>query len=112
MKITNTATALLILSAGVALAQTGAGIPAVTGNTKVDKLLSQMTLEEKIAMIHGAAEPPATDQGQAGYLPGIPRLGIPALRMADGPPGVLTRHPSTAETATMGLAATFSREDA
>jgi beta-glucosidase len=63
-------------------------------------------------MIHGAAEPPATDQGQAGFLPGIPRLGIPALRMADGPPGVLVRYPSTAETATMGLAATFSLEDA
>jgi beta-glucosidase len=27
--------------------------------------------------------------------------------MSDGPPGVLTRHPSQAETATMGLAATF-----
>jgi beta-glucosidase len=87
-------------------------IPVVTGNAKVDKLLSQMTLEEKIGMIHGAAEPPTTDQGQAGYLPGIPRLGIPSLRMADGPPGVLTRYPSTAETCTMGLAATFSREDA
>ncbi len=112
MNITNTATAFLFLSAALAFAQTGAGVPAVTGNPKVDKLLSQMTLEEKIAMIHGAAEPPATDQGQAGYLPGIPRLGIPALRMADGPPGVLTRHPSSAETATMGLAATFSRKDA
>ena len=110
MKTVNAVTMLLL--AGVAFAQTGGGIPAVTGDARVDKLLSQMTLEEKIAMIHGAAEPPATDQGQAGYLPGIPRLGIPALRMADGPPGVLTRYPSTAETATMGLAATFSLEDA
>ncbi len=112
MKTSNSLAALFLFSAGVALAQTGAGIPVVTGDAKVDRLLSQMTLEEKIAMIHGAAEPPATDQGQAGFLPGIPRLGIPALRMADGPPGVLTRHPSTAETATMGLAATFSLEDA
>jgi beta-glucosidase len=32
--------------------------------------------------------------------------------MADGPPGVLTRHPSQAETATMGVAATFSVKDA
>jgi beta-glucosidase len=112
MKTSNSLAALFLFSAGVALAQTGAGAPVVTGDAKVDRLLSQMTLEEKIAMIHGAAEPPATDQGQAGFLPGIPRLGIPALRMADGPPGVLTRHPSTAETATMGLAATFSLEDA
>jgi len=71
-----------------------------------------MTLEEKISMIHGAKEPSATDQGQAGYLPGIPRLGIPSLRMADGPPGVLTRQSATGLTATMGLAATWSRKDA
>ncbi len=32
--------------------------------------------------------------------------------MADGPPGVLTRLPSQAETATMGVAATFSKQDA
>jgi len=86
--------------------------PVVTGNPRVDKLLSQMTLEEKIAMIHGAQEPAATNQGQAGYLPGIPRLGIPSLRMADGPPGVLTRQAATGLTATMGLAATWSRKDA
>lgn len=34
------------------------------------------------------------------------------MRFADGPPGILTRLPSAAPTATMGLAATFSREDA
>jgi beta-glucosidase len=85
---------------------------AVTGNTRVDKLLSQLTLEEKISLIHGTVEDPAVYQGQAGYLPGIKRLGIPSLRMADGPPGVLTRVPSTAPTATMGVAATWSRHDA
>lgn len=84
----------------------------VTGNARVDKLLSQMTLEEKMSLIRGGAEDPAVYQGQAGYLPGVKRLGIPGLRFADGPPGVLSRHPSQAETATMGVAATFSREDA
>ena len=87
-------------------------VPVVTGNARVDKLLSQMTLEEKTALIRGAREDPATDQGQAGYLTGVPRLGIPPIRMSDGPPGVLTRLPSQAETATMGLAATFSVKDA
>ena len=87
-------------------------IPVVTGNARVDKLLSQMTLEEKMALIRGASEDPATNQGQAGYLTGAPRLGIPPIRMSDGPPGVLTRQPSQAETATMGLAATFSVKDA
>lgn len=89
-----------------------ARVPTVTGNARVDKLLSEMTLQEKMDLIRGAVEPAATNQGQAGYLPGVPRLGIPSLRMADGPPGVLTRHASQAETATMGVAATFSTKDA
>lgn len=75
-------------------------------------LVARMTPEEKIEMIRGRQEADATDQGEAGYLGGIARLGIPALRMADGPPGVLTREPSIAPPATMALAATFSRADA
>lgn len=87
-------------------------VPVVTGDPRVDKLLSELTLEEKISLIHGAIEDPTDYQGQAGYLPGVKRLGIPSLRFADGPPGLLTRHPSQAETATMGVAATFSVKDA
>jgi beta-glucosidase len=93
----------------MALAQS---VPVVTGDARVDKLLSQMTLQEKLTLIHGTHEDPAVYQGQAGYLAGIPRLGIPGLRFADGPPGVLTRHPSQGETATMGVAATFSTKTA
>jgi beta-glucosidase len=99
--------AALVLGAGLALAQS---VPVVTGDARVDKLLSQMTREEKLTLIHGTHEDPAVYQGQAGYSAGIPRLGIPGLRFADGPPGVLTRHPSQGETATMGVAATFSRK--
>src|ERR1700746_316909 len=87
-------------------------VPAVTGDAKVDKLLSQMTLEEKLTLIHGTHEDPAVYQGQAGYLGGVPRLHIPGLRFADGPPGALTRHRSQGETATMGVAATFNRRTA
>jgi len=101
--------ATLCLTASLSFAQS---VPTVTGNARVDKLLSQMTLQEKITLIHGTQEDPKVYQGQAGYLAGIPRLGIPGLRFADGPPGVLTRHPSQAETATMGVAATFSARDA
>jgi beta-glucosidase len=100
---------VLLLNTGAALAQS---VPVVTGDARVDKLLSQMTLQEKLTLIHGTHEDPAVYQGQAGYLAGVPRLGIPGLRFADGPPGVLTRHPSQAETATMGVAATFSRKTA
>ena len=100
-----------VLAAGATMAA-GQSVPVVTGDARVDQLLSQMTLEEKITLIHGAQEDPKVYQGQAGYLDGIPRLHIPGLRFADGPPGVLTRHPSHAETATMGVAATFSEIDA
>jgi beta-glucosidase len=79
---------------------------------QVDALLSRMTLSEKIDLINGAAEAPATSQGEAGYLAGNARLGIAPVRFADGPPGVLTRNPASALTATMGLAATFSPQDA
>jgi len=101
--------ATLLVCAALAFAQS---VPVVTGDARVDKLLSQMTLEEKLQLIHGMHEDPAVYQGQAGYLSGIPRLNIPGLRFADGPPGVLTRHRSQAETATMGVAATFSRNTA
>ncbi len=101
--------ATLVLSTGMVLAQS---VPVVTGDARVDKLLSEMTLQEKLTLIHGTHEDPAVYQGQAGYLGGVPRLGIPGLRFADGPPGVLTRHPSQGETATMGVAATFSLKDA
>jgi len=103
------AAVLFTLATVGALAQS---VPVVTGDPRVDQLLSQMTLQEKLTLIHGTQEDPKVYQGQAGYLAGIPRLNIPGLRFADGPPGVLTRHPSQGETATMGVAATFSVKDA
>ena len=102
---------LLIAALGAAVCA-AQSVPVVTGDARVDKLLSQMTLQEKLTLIHGTQEDPKVYQGQAGYLAGVPRLGIPGLRFADGPPGVLTRHPSQGETATMGVAATFSLKDA
>jgi beta-glucosidase len=102
----------LILSSlsSVCLAQ---AVPAEKADeTRIDRLLQEMTLEEKMDLIRGAVEDPSTYQGQAGYLPGVPRLHVPSLRFADGPPGVLTRVPAQAETATMGVAATFSTADA
>lgn len=94
-------------------AMKGQAVPPEQANdARVDKLLSQMSLEDKMNLIRGATEPADTNQGQAGYLPGVPRLGVPSLRMADGPPGLLTRIPSQAETATMGVAATWDRKAA
>ena len=103
------AASVLLLSAASVSPQS---VPVVTGDARVDKLLSQMTHEEKLKLIDGTQEDPAVYQGQAGYILGVPRLDVPGLRFADGPPGVLSRHPSHAETATMGVAATFSRKTA
>lgn len=89
------------------------GVPAEHADeARIDRLLSQMTIDEKMDLIRGNAEPDNVYQGQAGYLPGVPRLGVPSLRFADGPPGLLTRVPAQAETATMGVAATWSRRAA
>ena len=50
---------------------------------RVAQILSKMTLDEKIQMVHGA-----TGSGYVGYVPAIPRLCIPALKLEDGPGGV------------------------
>jgi beta-glucosidase len=98
---------IFLISAFVCQAAPAEVIPQVTGNARVDRLLSKMTLDEKLTLIHDGREDPREYQGQAGYIGGVPRLGIPGLRLADGPPGVLTRHASQAETVTMGVAASF-----
>ena len=91
-RVLTSALVLAYFSVAALLAQ----VPKITSSPRVDHLLSQMTLDEKIAMIHGTGEDAATYQGEAGYLPGVKRLGIPPMRLADGPPGVLTRVPSIA----------------
>src|SRR5947209_5050356 len=70
-------------------------------------LLNQMTLAEKIDMVHG-------EYGPYGfYNTPIPRLGIPALTMADGPTGIhvsnaaVNEGRATAFPAPIALAATW-----
>ena len=89
-----------------------AQVPRVTGDRRVEALISEMTLDEKLTLLEGAQEAAPANQYEAGYLPGVPRLGIPSLRLSDGPPGVATRQPSVGMTGTMGVAATFSQRDA
>ena len=47
--------------------------------TKIDKIISTLTLEEKVAMCHAQSKFSS---------PGVERLGIPELWMSDGPHGV------------------------
>jgi len=56
---------------------------------RAELLLAQMTLDEKIALVHGTGfRSGGGSNGGAGYVPGIPRLGIPAMQMADAVVGV------------------------
>src|SRR5947209_16420807 len=58
-----------------------------TPEQRAAALVAQMTLDEKISQVH------TTGQGAGGIarlVPGIPRLGIPDLRITNGPAGVGT----------------------
>lgn len=87
---------------------------ALTANTRaadVDALLQAMTLDEKLAMLHGQRDPdPALGLNSAGFVQGVPWLGIPDLRLADGPAGIRTDVSATALPAPVALAASFDRE--
>jgi len=75
---------------------------------RADLLLAQMTLDEKIEMVHGELPAP-----YGFYNAPIPRPGIPALTMADGPAGIrvaregVNEGKATALPAPLGLAATW-----
>ncbi|MFI1212916.1 beta-glucosidase [Streptomyces sp. NPDC020802] len=72
---------------------------------RVESLLTRLTLDEKITLLHGAPDPKSL--GQAGHVPGVERLGIPPLRLADGPAGVRVKRHATALPAPVLLAAAF-----
>jgi beta-glucosidase len=80
---------------------------AIRGDRAVDiaALLHAMTLDEKLSFLYGVQDP--SGLGQAGYMPGVPRLGIPPLRLTDGPAGIRTSLPATAMPAPVALAASF-----
>jgi beta-glucosidase len=103
----------LAASLGLTLSATGsapqrAQKPQPPPPSKVDSLVAAMTLEEKISMIHGWPDPEGL--GQAGYIPGVPRLGVPPLRLSDGPAGIRTARPATALPAPVSMASTFSTD--
>ncbi len=50
---------------------------------RVEALMAQMSLDDKIHMVHGAG-----GSAYAGHVPAIPRLCIPALNLEDGSAGV------------------------
>ena len=69
--------------------------PSLSPGQRAQMALEQMTQEEKLKLVHGViaarwgGEPkPSGSIGSAGYVPGIPRLGIPALQETDAELGV------------------------
>ncbi len=54
---------------------------------RADLLVARMTLDEKLSLVHGQEHSPRT-LGGAGFVPGVPRLGIPDFQMTDGRSGV------------------------
>ena len=85
------------------LAQTTATYPLTP---RVLQLIGKLTLDEKLSLVRGGEDP--NNLGQAGYIPGVPRLGIGPLRLTDGPAGIRVTKPATAMPAPVSMAATFN----
>ena len=97
-----------------AVAKTARGSPAA----RAEAIVARMTRAEKLSYVHGFFPPyqkplPSWMANAAGHVPGIPRLGVPALRESDASLGVannVEQRPGDTATAlpsTLALAASF-----
>ena len=95
---------------------------ALDPDRRATLLEEKMTLEEKLAIVHGpmgraVLGRPTPDRalGGAGFIPGVPRLGIPDLQETDAslgitnPDNVRPGDAATAFPATMATASTWNR---
>jgi len=91
--------------------------PPTDPDARADSLIAQMTLDEKIQMVHGGA---ALDwwnhtlpRGAGGWIPGISRLNIPDLYFADGSAGLsYSVGPATALPSAIASAASWDLDEA
>src|SRR5437588_7022970 len=115
---------LSLCAAGCMLAQGFSQQPwmnkSLSPDERADLVIKEMTLDEKIGLLHGQGMPhvpiwqtPLTNQanGGAGYVLGVPRLGIPALQLSDAAYGVRSSGEngrySTALPSNLGAAASW-----
>jgi beta-glucosidase len=77
------------------------GQPTSEIDNRVEALLGKLTLDEKILLLGGIND---------FFTQPIPRVGIPSLKMSDGPMGVHDYGPTTAYPAGMALAASWDEE--
>ncbi len=115
---------LLILPLVLALAACGGSsssfsIPTTgTPDQRADAVLAKMTQDEKLAMVQGGVTTNlewgyTIPLGAAGWVPGIPRLSIPALYLADGSVGVGNAvGPATALPSSIASAASWDLNEA
>ncbi|MEJ2146038.1 MAG: glycoside hydrolase family 3 C-terminal domain-containing protein [Acidobacteriota bacterium] len=92
----------------------------LTPDQRADLVIAQMTLDEKIQLVHGAGFPGLGEtepvlvrsNGGFGFVPGIERLGIPDLNLNDGTVGVVNNarngRYSTALPSVLGLASSWN----
>jgi beta-glucosidase len=125
------ALALVSFGPGPARAQTKPDVSkmpwmnkSLSPDERANLVLGQMTLDEKIQMVHGAgwgvlragAPLPARSNFGAGFMPGIDRLSIPDINLADSAVGVrMAAYQSRYATllpSTLGAAASWDPESA
>ena len=98
---------------------------SLTPEARAEMVLQQMTLDEKIALLHGTGmahatqwQTPLTDHvgGGAGFVQGVPRLGIPPLVISDAAYGVrdsgANGRYSTALPSNLGAASSWDTQSA
>ena len=71
------------------------GDESANSSSRAEAALRQMTQPEKLSLVHGGLAAPWGGRpkpegaiGSAGFIPGIPRLGVPALQETDAELGV------------------------
>ena len=77
---------------------------------RVDALLSQMTVEEKVAQMAGESLTPVSDGVSLWSAPGVERLAVPPFRMSDGPRGVTNVEGATTFPVGVARGATWKPE--
>jgi len=89
--------------------------PPTDPDQRADLLLAQMSLDEKLQLVHGnlTIQNGVGPRNAAGWVLGIPHLGIPDLLYADGSVGVGdTVGPATALPSSMASAASWDLDEA
>jgi beta-glucosidase len=103
-----------------ALALCGSLLPSASVEAKAAEMSSALTPSERLQLVRGQPGIPTRDGvrtgaiGSAGYVPGIPRLGVPALQETDAslgianPNNVRRRDVATALPSGLSLASTWN----